>query len=315
MDFSLSSGRQGRQAVKVVVYGVEGIGKSTFAANFPGAVFIDTEGSTKFLDVTRFDPAPSTWGDLLSMCGWAASNMAPGQTLVVDTLDWAEKLCAASICAENGWKSIETPGYGKGYKVLQESFAKLLSALDAVVRAGVNVCCTAHAKLTKFEQPDEAGAYDRWGMKLTDTRSTSVAAMVKEWADCVLFANYETIVETTDSGKAKARGNRRVMYTTHDACWDAKNRWGLPPKLDFDYQAIAPHVPGGATGGDLRSLMGRDGVSEDELRRAVASQMIAPMDTPVDDYAPEIVSRLVAHWGGVVQVVGELRQQQDIPFA
>ena len=314
MDFSLSSGRQGRQAVKVVVYGVEGIGKSTFAANFPGAVFIDTEGSTKFLDVTRFDPAPSTWGDLLSMVGWAASGLTPGQTLVVDTLDWAEKLCAASICSENSWKSIETPGYGKGYKVLQENFAKLLSALDAVVGAGVNVCCTAHAKLTKFEQPDEAGAYDRWGMKLTDTRSTSVAAMVKEWADCVLFANYETIVETTDSGKAKARGNRRVMYAVHDACWDAKNRWGLPPKLDFDYAAIAAHVPGGAGVEELRALMDRDGVSEEELRNAVASQRILPSATPVGEYPPEVVARLVAHWGGVAQVVAEMRQQQDVPF-
>lgn len=31
---------------KVVVYGPEGIGKTTFAADFPDPLFIDTEGST-----------------------------------------------------------------------------------------------------------------------------------------------------------------------------------------------------------------------------------------------------------------------------
>ena len=65
--------------------------------------------------------------------------------------------------------------------------------------------------------------------------------MVKEWADVVLFANYKTVVEKTDSGKAKARGNKRVMYTQHNACWDAKNRWGLPAELPFDYKEIAPY--------------------------------------------------------------------------
>ena len=39
--------------VKVVLYGPEGIGKSTFAAKFPSPVFIDTEGGTKKLNVNR----------------------------------------------------------------------------------------------------------------------------------------------------------------------------------------------------------------------------------------------------------------------
>ena len=48
-------------AQKVVVYGPEGIGKSTFASQFPRPLFIDTEGSTKKLNVQRFDK-PSSCG-------------------------------------------------------------------------------------------------------------------------------------------------------------------------------------------------------------------------------------------------------------
>lgn len=99
---------------------------------------------------------------------------------------------------------------------------------------------TAHAKMRKFEQPDELGAYDRWEMKL----SKNVAPIVKEWADTVLFVNYKTFVikdEKTDS--RKAQGGRRVMYTNHHPCWDAKNRYGLPDEVDFDFSVIAPFIP------------------------------------------------------------------------
>ena len=73
--------------------------------------------------------------------------------------------------------------------------------------------------------------------------SKKVAPMIREWADMVLFANYKTIVVNVDNqgaakGKNKAQGGRRVMYTTHTPFWDAKNRYGLPDELPFEYNAI-----------------------------------------------------------------------------
>lgn len=127
---------------------------------------------------------------------------------------------------------------------LQEEFGKLLNLLtDLVEQKGINAVLTAHAKMRKFEQPDEMGAYDRWEMKLTK----QVAPMVKEWADMVLFANYKTIVVNVDGqgaqkGKNKVQGGKRVMYTTHHSCWDAKNRYGLPEEAAFDYAVIAPII-------------------------------------------------------------------------
>ena len=224
---------------KVVIYGPEGIGKTTLASQFPEPVFIDTEGSTKKLDVARFDP-PSSWTMLLSQVDYVVTNPGSFKTLVIDTADWAQKLCINHICDKNNVESIEGFGYGKGFTYVSEEFGRLLNRLDDVISAGVNVVLTAHAQIVKFEQPDEMGAYDRWGMKLINSPKTSVAAMVKEWADMVLFCNYKTYsVAVDDKGKKhKAQGGKRVMFTAHHPCWDAKNRDGLPEEIPLEYASI-----------------------------------------------------------------------------
>lgn len=224
---------------KVIVYGPEGIGKSTFAAQFPNPLFSDTEGSTKHLDVARF-PKPTSWAMLMEQAKHVAKNPDICKTYVVDTADWAEHLCIAEICAKSQKDGIEAFGYGKGYTYLEEEFGRYLNLLNEVIERGINVVLTAHAQIKKFDQPDEMGSYDRWEMKL----QKKTTPLVKEWADMVLFANYKTIVvnvdgQGADKGKNKAQGGRRVMYTSHHSCWDAKNRHGLPDELDFAYKEIA----------------------------------------------------------------------------
>lgn len=228
-------------AKKTVIYGPEGIGKSTFASMFPDPVFIDTEGSTKDMDVARL-PAPSSWDMVMEEVRYAAANPHIYRTLAVDTADWAETLCARHICDKYQKTGIEDFGYGKGYTFLQEEFGRFLNLLEELAGKGVHVVLNAHAKMRKFEQPDEMGAYDRWEMKL----SKQVAPIVKEWADMVLFANYKTRVVKVD-GRNKAQGGARVMYTAHHSCWDAKNRYGLPEELPFEYGAIAHIISGNST--------------------------------------------------------------------
>lgn len=226
-----------KTAQKVVVYGPEGIGKSTFASKFPKPIFIDTEGSTKKLNVSRFD-RPSSWQMLLDEVEYVGRNYKSLdiKTLVIDTADWAEKLCVNHICAKVKKTGIEDFGYGKGYVYLAEEFGRLLNRLEDIVELGINVVITAHAQMRKFEQPDEMGSYDRWELKL----EKKTAPLLKEWADTLLFANYKTLVTRVDDNKYKAQGGQnRVMYTTHNACYDAKNRDGLPDELPFDYMQIA----------------------------------------------------------------------------
>lgn len=230
-------------ALKVVIYGPEGIGKSTLAAHFPRPVFIDTEGSTRHMEVSR-TPKPSSWTMLKEQVQYFRNNLDLCSTLVIDTADWAEQLCIESICADKKLTGIEDMGYGKGYVYLAEEYGRLLNLLEEVVGNGVHVVLNAHAAMRKFEQPDEMGAYDRWELKL----QKKTAALVKEWADLLLFASYKTIsVATDEKGKKfKAQGGRRVMYTTHHPCWDAKNRLGLPEEMPLDFAALAPYIPGAA---------------------------------------------------------------------
>ena len=107
----------------------------------------------------------------------------------------------------------------------------------------MNVVLTAHSIIRKFELPEETGAYDRYELKLGQKAGNQCAALAKEWADMVLFVNYKEIVITTKDNKKKVSGGKRVMYTAHNPCWDAKNRHGLAEELPFDYQEIAHCIP------------------------------------------------------------------------
>ena len=336
-----------QSAKKVVLYGAEGIGKSTFASKFPEPVFIDTEGSTKTMNVRRFD-APKKWEDIIEAVKYVMTDPGCCKTLVCDTADWAEMLCITYTCQKGGVKNIEDFVYGKGYVYLQENFKKLLDMMDSVIEKGVNVVITAHAKMRKFEQPDEMGAYDRWEMKLTK----QVAPMLKEWADMVLFANYKTFVIEDDKTKSKkAQGGKRVMYTTHNPCWDAKNRFGLAECLPFDYEEIravidkTPEEKPAAKAPEktkqekkqapkkdpepkkeeakeptaaekLRTKITESALDEVMVRRAIAKNGAYPEETPIDDYDPKFIEeRILAKWESFKKYVEKLYAElNEVPF-
>lgn len=282
MAYQITSGAQAKPQ-KVVVYGPEGIGKTTLAAQFPMPLFIDTEGGSGHLNVRRL-PEPTSWTMLLDEVKWIRDYPSEcGGTLVVDTADWAEKLCTEHVCAKAGKSGIEDFGYGKGYVYMKEEFGKLLNLLGECIEKGLNVVVTAHAAIYKFEQPDEMGAYDRWEMKLSRKH---VAPMLKEWADAVLFANFKTIVvEDPDNGKKhKAMGGtNRVLHTQHAATWDAKNRWGLPDEVPMEFAQIAPYIPVPSfaaptpTPAQSPAASTPMGVTEEELQ--AAREMPVPFDT------------------------------------
>lgn len=330
MDFNISTGKV-HTAVKTVIYGAEGIGKTTLAAQFPSPLFIDTEGSTKQLDVARL-PAPSSWEMLLQELDFVRDKR-PCATLVIDTVDWAEQLCIADLCAKSGKSGIEDFGYGKGWEFEKESFGKFLNKLTEVINAGINVTLTAHAALRKFEQPDEMGSYDRWEMKLGSKTTNKISPLIKEWADIVLFCNYKTVVVQTDKDgkKHKAQGNRRVMYTQHHPCWDAKNRYGLPEEIPMEYAQISqiyapvqpletPPAPAPSTSAtdvqpgipqSLADLMNASGITEQQIRAAVAMKGYFPEDMPISAYPEDFVSGvLVGAWKQIVDFINE----QKYPF-
>ena len=234
----ITKGKRAR-AQKVVIYGTEGIGKSSLASQFPEPLFIDTEGSTDNMDVARLDK-PTSWIMLNNQIAFVKANPTVCKTLVIDTIDWAESLCVDNLCAMHGKKGIEDFGYGNGYVYAKEEIGRFLNKLQDLIEIGINVVLTAHAQIRKFELPDEMGSYDKYELKLGKKTSSQTAPLVKEWADLLLFCNYKTyLISQEKSTKKKAQGNQRVMYTEHNPAWDAKNRHGLPSELPLDYNSIA----------------------------------------------------------------------------
>lgn len=231
---ALQTGRIQRPQ-KAVIYGPEGIGKSTLASQFPSPVFLDTEGGTHHLDVTRL-PVSKGWEDVTNAIAWLGRETHDFKTLVVDTADWLEKFLVECICQRDNKTSVEDFGYGKGYVILAEEFTKFLASLDPLLESGMHILLLAHCRIVKFEQPEAAGAYDRYELKLTK----QVAPLLREWCDMQLFANYFTRVAENESGKKRGVGGReRVLYTCHTAAWDAKNRHGFEEKLPFSFASIA----------------------------------------------------------------------------
>jgi hypothetical protein len=292
-------------AQKAIIYGPEGIGKSTFASQFPNPLVSDTEGSTKHLDVPRL-PVPTSWQMLLDQAAWVKAHPDVCGTYIVDTADWAERLCIAHICAKAQKSGIEDFGYGKGFTYLEEEFGRYLNVLSDVISVGINVVLVAHAQMRKFEQPNEAGAYDRWEMKL----QKKTAPLVKEWADLILFVNYKIFVVDVD-GKNKAQGGKRVIYTTHHPCWDAKNRHDLPEEIPMDYAAIAHCIPS-------RSAVAPQQVAQPVTQPApqqsapepIAQPEPQPMpDAPVQQQAA-LINDLEAE--GVPKALADLMRASDV---
>ncbi|MFB0831055.1 ATP-binding protein [Brevibacillus laterosporus] len=235
------------KAKKVVLYGPEGIGKSSLAGQFPNPIFIDTEGSTTEMNVDRLGK-PTSWTMLKQQVEWVKQQAGQFKTLVIDTIDWAEMLCVESVCAQHGKNGVEDFGYGNGYVYTKEELGRFLNLLSDVIEAGIHVVLVAHAQIMKFEQPDEMGAYDRYQLKLGKKTSSQTAPLVKEWADIVLFINYKIFSVAADEKKRKHKGQGgvRTVYATHHPAWDAKNRHGLPDEFPLDYAHIA-HIFNGST--------------------------------------------------------------------
>jgi hypothetical protein len=229
----VTRGKQ-RRAQRVCIYGVESVGKTTFAANAPQPIFLDVEGGTHHLDAARVEI--NSYADLKAAVTELSQGDHDFRTAVIDSADWTEKLLIEDLLAETKKKSIEDFGYGKGWVQVAERFARLLTACDRLIDGGINVFFIAHSQVKRVEPPDQMAAYDRYELKL----SKQCSPLLKEWADELWFAQFKTKLVESESGRMKGKGGKeRVIYTTHSAAYDAKTRSGLGEELALDWAHVS----------------------------------------------------------------------------
>ena len=215
---------------KVVIYGPEGIGKSTLASRFPDPLFLDVEGGTHRLDVSRVSGI-----DTLAAFQMAIAELKRDtqgyKTLVIDTADWLEGLISAKVCADKGKQSLEDFPYKAGYNIVVEEWRRLMDSINDMQRTNkMDVVVCAHSTTRKVQLPGEVTEFDHYELKML----RKSGPILKEWCDFLLFLNYDIIVQTDKNGKSYATGGKRCVYTTHTATYDAKSREKLAAKILLD---------------------------------------------------------------------------------
>ena len=236
MKLTITKGPR-KAPVRAVIYGVEGVGKTSLAAQLPAPLFLDMEEGTTQLDVARaqIDTADELRNALTAL----AADAQGFQSIIIDSADWAERIACEALLKKSGKRSIEDFGFGKGFVMLAEEMARLLTACDTLVHRGLHVVWIAHAKTSRVSPPDMIDGFDRYELKM----AKQTAPLFKEWADLLLFANFETIIVKGNDGRVKGEGGkRRLIYTERTAAWDAKNRYGLPEILALEHGTIAPEL-------------------------------------------------------------------------
>ena len=228
---------------RTVVYGVHGVGKTTWASQWPSPIFLPTEDGASDLDVDRF-PVLRSVGEVQEAIISLMTEEGHGyETVVIDSADWMERLIAKAVCDREGKDSLQDFSYGKGAPKVYAAFEKFLSSLDALRNAGMHVLLTAHSEKVKFLNP-EGDSYDRYQPKLLDGSSS----LLQEWADEVLFATYRTSTRKEDLGFNRQRSiavgaGERVLKTSEKPSHLAKNRLGLPDELSFDFEEYRSFLP------------------------------------------------------------------------
>lgn len=245
MAISLQNLRNSRDTrpPRVLVYGVAGVGKTTFATNAPEPVVIWTEEGAGTIEVAGF-PKSESFADVMGAIEALYMERHDFRTLVVDSLDWLERLVWRHVCEQNKWPSIEHPGYGKGYVAATDTWRVYLNALDCLRNdKGMTVIQIAHADIKTFNNP-ETEPYDRYLIKL----HRQAAALVQEHSDVVGFANYRISVLKAESGFNKkvvrgVGGGDRVLHLIERPAFQAKNRYAMPESVPLDWSAFAALIP------------------------------------------------------------------------
>lgn len=236
---------------RIMLYAVEGFGKTTFGAFCPKP-FIVMAGSETGYDVLHdhglVPSIPgarvSTFSELLATLDSLSTDRGDVETVVIDSLSTAESMLMDEVCEKHfggDWGPQGFQSYGKGYGTTETEWLKFIARLDRLWQRGCNVVMLAHTAVRSFTNPEGAD-YKRYTPDLYDSERASVLRTTTQFADAVLFGNFLTVVDVSKEQKNKnvaeqrgkgTAGTTRVVRTERRDAWDAKNRYGMPDTIDI----------------------------------------------------------------------------------
>ena len=214
---------------RFLIYGVQGIGKSTCASTFEAPIFLRLEDGISNISVPTFGEIPQVMEQVGDALRALINEEHHFKTLVIDSLDWLEPLIWEKVCRNNGIKCIEKIGYGKGYIEADNSWKYFMGLLNELrTKKKMQIVLLAHYEIKGLTPPD-SDSYDRYQIKL----HKRALALFSEWVDNIFFINYQRrMIEDEKTKKKRAAGEGdRLIYTEERPAFLAKNRWNLPSPI------------------------------------------------------------------------------------
>jgi len=232
----------------IYIYGVAGVGKDTLAAEFPSPVLICTPGENPPADVSIDSFAVETFDGIVEAIVALYTEDHSFKTLILSAAGGIEKLVWAETCKREGWKTLEEPGFGKGYVATDAVWDELLDAIHAVSRdKGMTVILIGHTEIKNFDDPAST-SYSRYQPNMHKRAGERVAAA----ADIIAFLNHRVTIKTEKAAfgtekKEAAGAGVRMIYLEERPGFIAKNRYNMPDSLQFTkgkgYTALAKFLP------------------------------------------------------------------------
>lgn len=250
--------RTNQRPRRTLIYGVEGIGKTTLGAAFPNCVFFPTEDGQRNIECKSFPLQKTLTGsmDLLREIG--KLKEIPFKNLVIDSVDNLDAMVQAHVTEVHSEKELS---YGKDAELCATEWRKLLDALEWFnTTKQIGIVLIGHSQIERFNDP-AGDSYDRYSPRLQKKAS----ALIREWCDECLFATYRTFTKTEELGFNKTRNiaveGGRVLKTTEKPAHMAKNRLGLPDEIEMSYAALEAAYPKCVTPGNVAGVV-IDGTSK-----------------------------------------------------
>lgn len=226
------------QPPRIILYGTPKIGKSYWASNIKGAIFLDIEGGTGNLSVNRIEREQlQSYDDVLSVLTALLTQEHEFTAVVIDSADFLEKLLEQKVADQFGKKSFaEINGYRREYVAVANIWKQITNLLDDIrEKRNMAIIMICHDTVKKVKDP-MAEAYDRYTLALAPESLNHL----EPWADAIMFAKVEVYTESKKGtlNQLKAIEGDRMLFTTEKPAFLAGNRYGLPDCVPFTWDAF-----------------------------------------------------------------------------